>query len=102
MGEHFIYAHDTLLPLLAHIFNKLWLFDTLVTSTLLYGEETWGLSLNKANHWKDLERYLVLMLACMIRSKESVPHDIIRAKMGATPIITEALFQLVTFIQRLW
>ena len=28
--------------------TKLWLFDTLVTPTLLYGVETWGLSLNKA------------------------------------------------------
>ena len=35
--------------------TKLWLFDTLVTPTLLYGVETWGPSLNKANHWKDLE-----------------------------------------------
>ena len=39
-----------------------------------------------------LEKPLVLMIARMIRSKESVPHDIIRAEMGATPIITEALF----------
>ena len=34
---------------------KLWLFDTLVTPTLLCRVETWGPSLNKANHWKDLE-----------------------------------------------
>ena len=71
--------------------TKLWLFDTLVTPTLLYGVETWGPSLNKANHWKDLERPLVSMIACMVRSKELVPHDIIQVEMGATPIITEVL-----------
>ena len=42
------------------------------------------------------------MIARMIRSKASVPHDIIRAEMGAAPIITEALFRSVTCIQRLW
>ena len=33
----------------------LWLFGTLVTSTLLYGIETWELSpsLGKANNWKE-------------------------------------------------
>ena len=49
--------------------TKLWLFDTLVTPTLLYGVEMWGPSLNKANYGKDLERPLVSMIACMIRSK---------------------------------
>ena len=78
--------------------TKLWLFDTLVTPTLRYGVETWGRSLNKANHWKDL----VSMIVCMIRSKASVPHDIIRAELGASPIIIEALFRSVTCIQRLW
>ena len=38
----------------------------------------------------------------MIRSKASVPHDIIQAEMGAGPIITEALFRSVAFIERLW
>ena len=76
-------------------------FDTLVTPTLLYGVETWGRTLNKANHWKDLERPLVSMIARMIRSKASVPHDIIRAEMGVAPIITKA-FRSVTCIQRLW
>ena len=67
-----------------------------------YGVEIWGPSLIKANHWKDLERPLVSMVACMIRSKASVPHDIIWAEMGAAPIISEALFRSMTFIQRLW
>ena len=71
--------------------TNLWLFDTLVTPTLLYGVEMWGPSLNKANHWKDLGRPLVSMIACMIRSKVSVPHDIKWANMGAASIITEGI-----------
>ena len=43
-----------------------------------------GPSVNKANHWKDLERPLVSMIARMIRSKASVPHDIIGVAMGAS------------------
>ena len=39
--------------------TKLWLFDTRVTPTLLYGVETWGPRINKANHWKDLETFSV-------------------------------------------
>ena len=31
-----------------------------------------------------------------------MPHDIIRAEMGAAPIITEALFRSMTCIQCLW
>ena len=61
----------------------------------------WEPSLNKAKNRKDLKRPLV-SLARMIRSKTSVPHDIIQTEMGAAPIITEALFQSVTCIQRLW
>ena len=61
----------------------------------------WRPSLNKANHWNDLERPLVSMIAAMIRSKASVPHGIIWAQMGAASIISEALFRSVTFIQRL-
>ena len=33
--------------------------NLVLTPTLLYGVETWGPSLNKANHWKDLERPIV-------------------------------------------
>ena len=35
--------------------------------------ETWGPSLNKANHWKDLERPLVSMIARMIRGNYGAP-----------------------------
>ena len=39
--------------------TNLWLFDTLLTATLLYGLQTLEPSLNKVNNWKDLERALV-------------------------------------------
>ena len=38
-----------------------------MTLTLLYEVETWGLSLNKANNRKDLERPLVSMIAWIYR-----------------------------------
>ena len=73
-----------------------------MTPILLYGVETWQPTLNKENYWKDLERPLESMIVRMIRSKASVPHDIIRAKMGTASIITEALFQSMACIQSLW
>ncbi len=82
--------------------TKLWLFDTLVAPTLLYGVEIWGPSSYKGHKWTDLERPLVLMIGRMIRSKASVPHDIVRAEMGAAPIAVEALLRSVTNIQRIW
>ena len=45
-----------------------------------------------------MKRLLFLMIACMISSKASVPHDIILLDMGAALIATEALFQSVTGI----
>ena len=72
--------------------NEACLFDTLLTPTLPYEVETWGLSINKGNHWKDLKRLLVSTMARMLRSKALVPHDIIWAEMGAAPVIIEALF----------
>ena len=77
-------------------------FDTHVIPTLLCGVETWGPSLNKANSQKDLETPSVSMIAYMITSKTSVPHDIIQAQMVAAPIIIKSLFRSVTCIQWLW
>ena len=76
--------------------------ETIVKQTLLYGVETWGSSLNKANNWKDLERPLLSTIARIIRSKALMPHHIIQTEMGAAPIIIVALFQLITCIQWFW
>lgn len=97
--------------------TKLWLFDTLVTPTLLYGAPIWGPSLYHTRRdpltgqdgperdfydgWQPMERPLVTMIAHMIRSKPSTPHEIIRAELGAAPVVTEALLQTVTFLRRI-
>ena len=41
------------------------------------------------------------MLSRMIRSKPSVPHDIVRAEFAAPPMLVEALFQVCCFIHRM-
>ena len=79
---------------------KLFLFDKLVTLTLLYGVETWERSLHKVNNWRDLERHLVLIV-CTIRSKVLVAM-MYNSHMGSTPIIIEALFRSMTNVERLW
>ena len=61
-----------------------------------------GTELNKADNWKDFKRPLVSMIARMIRRKALVPHYIIWAEIGAAPILIEALFPSVAYIQRLW
>ena len=88
--------------------TKLWLFDTLVTSAMLYGVEVWDPSLNprnpngNTNGWQHLERPLVSMISWMIRAKKSVPHDIIRAEMGTPPMEVEALTKTVCFLHKAW
>lgn len=41
------------------------------------------------------------MISRLIRSKPSVPHDIVRAELATPPMLVEALFQTVCFIQRM-
>ena len=48
--------------------------------------------------WVQLERPLVMILSRPLRSKSTVPHDIIRAEFTLPPMLVEALFQLVVFI----
>ena len=80
--------------------TKGWLFDTLVTPALMYSSSMWGPGLT-VDTWSQMERPQVLMLARMIRSKRSVPHDIVRAEFAAPPMVVEALFQTVTLLHRL-
>ena len=51
--------------------------------------------------WTQLERPLVTMLSRQLRSKSTVPHDIVRAEFSLPPMLVEALFQLVVFIHRI-
>ncbi|MCO5574914.1 hypothetical protein L7F22_028709 [Adiantum nelumboides] len=80
--------------------TKGWLFNTLVTPALLYAAPVWTPGLSK-QVWSRLERPQILLLARMIRSKPSVPHDIMRAEFGAPPMVVEALFQTVGYLHRL-
>lgn len=79
--------------------TKGWLFDTMVTPAMMYASPVWAPGLSSAD-WQRIERPLVLMLSWMIRDKPSVPHTVIRAEFAASPMVVEALFQTITFIQR--
>ncbi|MCO5556897.1 hypothetical protein L7F22_010451 [Adiantum nelumboides] len=80
--------------------TKGWLFDTLVTPALMYGAAIWGPGL-AASTWTLVERPQILMISRLIRSKPSVPHDIIRAELAAPPMLIEALFQTVCMLHKL-
>ena len=67
------------------------MFEPFISHSL----ETWELSFTKANNYRDLGGPLVPMIACMIRSKASVSHDLIQAEVGATSKFIEAWFQLM-------
>ena len=73
------------------------MFNTLLTSTLQYRVKIWGQNIYIALHWKDLERSLVSMIACMIRSKTSVPEDITAAEMWEASTVTKEFR-----IQKIW
>lgn len=42
-----------------------------------------------------------MMISRMIRSKGSTPHSIVRAELGAAPMVVEALFRAVSFLHRI-
>ena len=71
--------------------TKGWLFDSLVTPSLMYASVVWAPGL-PSFMWMQLERPLVMMLSCQLRSKSTVPHDIIRAEFTLPPMLVEALF----------
>ena len=81
--------------------TKLWLFDTLVASAMLYGVQIWGPSISQEG-WRCMERPLVSMISRLIRAKVSVPHAIIRAELAAPPLEIEALTASVSFVHSLW
>ena len=80
--------------------TKGWLFDSLVTPSLMYASVVWAPGLSPST-WNQLERPLVMMLSRQIRSKPTVPHEILRAEFALPPMLVEALFQLIVFIHRI-
>jgi len=87
---------------------RLWLFDTLVVSALLYGVQIWGPSIDhherhgRTDGWGGMEKPLVSMIARLIRAKASVPHNIIRAELATSPVMVEALTRSISFMHHLW
>ena len=49
--------------------------------------------------WTQLEGPLVMMLSCQLRSKSTVPN--VRAEFSLPPILANALFQVVIFIDQI-
>ena len=68
----------------------MWLFDTLVASSMIYGVQVWGPSVDQ-DSWRSMERPLVTMISRMIRAKALVPQATIRAELAAPPMEIEAL-----------
>ena len=52
--------------------------------------------------WRPLERTLVSMISRMIICKASVPHEIVKAELTASPLVVVTLTRLVSFIHSLW
>ncbi|KAH6558407.1 hypothetical protein KP509_1Z065800 [Ceratopteris richardii] len=65
----------------------------------MYAAAVWAPGITEAM-LTQIERPQITMISRLLRSKPSVPHDIIRAELGTPPMLVEALFQLVTFILR--
>ena len=80
--------------------TKGWFFDSLVTSSLMYASVVWAPCLPSLMSMQ-LERPLVTMLSCQLRSKSTVPHDIIRVEVTLPSMLVEALFQIVAFIHKI-
>lgn len=83
-----------------HPDTKSLLFDTLARPAAMYASPFWAPDLD-ARGWRRVERLQVLMLSRMIRAKSSVPHEIMLAEFGATPLALEAAFQAVTYLHRI-
>ena len=79
--------------------TKGWLFDTLVTPALMYAAAVWAPGLTDSQ-WARIERPQICMISRLFRGKHTVPHDIIRAELASPPMVVEALFQTVCFIER--
>ena len=74
------------------------LFDTLITSTILYEVQNWGPNLDRrcrsggiSNECRSMERPLISMISRMIQNKVSKTHDIIRTETAAPLMVIETL-----------
>ena len=49
-----------------------------------------------------MEKPLVTLIAKLIKCKASVKHEIVRAELGAVPMVVEVLTKSVSYIHSLW
>ena len=89
--------------------TKLWIFNTLTTPTLLLRAPIWGLVLLQHRHTigefyddSQLMERLIVMIFRLIQSKSSVAHAIVQVELGAAPLVTEAIFEAMTYMHGLW
>ena len=75
--------------------TKLWVLNTLFTSTHCYGTLIWEPYPHNADDWRNVERSLVIMIAYAMRSLISVLNEIAVAKLGAPPIVKRRFFKLI-------
>ena len=79
--------------------TKSLLFDSLVRPASMYGSPWWGADLSDTE-WARVKPLQILMFARMIRSKPSVPHQIILAKFNTSPLQLDAAFQAITYLHK--
>ena len=73
---------------------KKYLFDTLVTSVILYGVEVWGGSLSK-DIWNDIEKIQKLFLTNFLAVRRTTPYPILLLETGSLPLETLGMEQLL-------
>ena len=66
----------------------------------MYSAVVWAPGLTN-DQLAQIERPQICMISRLLRGKQTVPHDIIRAELATPPMMTEALFQTICFIQRM-
>ena len=80
--------------------TKWWLFNSLVTPSPVYASLVWAPGLPPFM-WVQLERPLVMMLSRQLQSKSISPDDMSRPEFTLPPMLLEARFQVVVFINRI-
>ena len=80
------------------LFQVVWLFDSLVTPSLMYASIVWAPGL-PSFMWTQSERPLVTMLSRQLWGQiDSVPHDIIRAEFGLPPDVSRSTLSSGSFL----
>ncbi|MCO5599235.1 hypothetical protein L7F22_053336 [Adiantum nelumboides] len=79
--------------------NK-YLFDTLVTSVLLYEVEVWGGSISKST-WKEFENVQKRFLTNVFQVKTQTPYMLLLLESGSLPIEVMGMERVVGYILKM-